>query len=88
MSSLGCVESGKSTTTGHLLYECGGIDNRTIEKFEKEATDIGKADFKYDYEKVKCEREGGVITINKAFCKLLGCTLYAIDFLSFRNIKL
>jgi hypothetical protein len=26
---------GKSTTTGHLIYKCGGIDKRTIEKFEK-----------------------------------------------------
>jgi hypothetical protein len=25
----------KSTTTGHLIYKCGGIDKRTIEKFEK-----------------------------------------------------
>ena len=31
------MDSGKSTTAGHLIYECGGIDKRTIEKFEKEA---------------------------------------------------
>lgn len=24
-----------SISTGHLIYKCGGIDNRTIEKFEK-----------------------------------------------------
>jgi hypothetical protein len=23
------------TQTGHLIYKCGGIDKRTIEKFEK-----------------------------------------------------
>lgn len=33
---IGHVDSGKSTTTGHLIYQCGGIDRRTIEKFEKE----------------------------------------------------
>lgn len=33
---IGHVDSGKSTTTGHLIYQCGGIDKRTIEKFEKE----------------------------------------------------
>ena len=33
---------GKSTTTGHLIYKCGGIDKRTIEKFEKEAQESGK----------------------------------------------
>ena len=32
---IGHVDSGKSTTTGHLIYKCGGIDKRTIEKFEK-----------------------------------------------------
>ncbi|KAF5652256.1 translation elongation factor 1 [Fusarium heterosporum] len=32
---IGHVDSGKSTTTGHLIYQCGGIDKRTIEKFEK-----------------------------------------------------
>jgi len=40
---IGHVDSGKSTTTGHLIYKCGGIDKRTIEKFEKEAAEMGKA---------------------------------------------
>ena len=25
---IGHVDSGKSTTTGHLIYACGGIDKR------------------------------------------------------------
>ena len=37
---IGHVDSGKSTSTGHLIYKCGGIDKRTIEKFEKEAQDV------------------------------------------------
>ena len=37
---IGHVDSGKSTTTGHLIYKCGGIDKRTIEKFEKEALEV------------------------------------------------
>lgn len=44
---IGHVDSGKSTTTGHLIYKCGGIDRRTIEKFEKEAQEMGKGSFKY-----------------------------------------
>ena len=44
---LGHVDAGKSTTTGHLIYKCGGIDKRTIEKFEKEAAELGKSSFKY-----------------------------------------
>ena len=37
---IGHVDSGKSTSTGHLIYKCGGIDKRTIEKFEKEAAEV------------------------------------------------
>jgi len=37
---IGHVDSGKSTTTGHLIYKCGEIDKRTIEKFEKEAAEV------------------------------------------------
>ena len=37
---IGHVDSGKSTTTGHLIYKCGGIDKRAIEKFEKEAAQV------------------------------------------------
>lgn len=39
---IGHVDSGKSTSTGHLIYKCGGIDKRTIEKFEKEAAEVRK----------------------------------------------
>jgi elongation factor 1-alpha len=30
-----------------LIYKCGGIDKRTIEKYEKEAAELGKGSFKY-----------------------------------------
>ena len=39
---IGHVDSGKTTTTGHMIYQCGGIDKRTIEKFEKESQESGK----------------------------------------------
>ncbi len=59
---IGHVDSGKSTSTGHLIYKCGGIDKRTIEKFEKESADAGKASFKYAWvmDKLKSERERGI----------------------------
>lgn len=59
---IGHVDSGKSTTTGHLIYKCGGIDQRTIEKFEKEAGEMGKGSFKYAWvlDKLKAERERGI----------------------------
>ncbi|KAL7662509.1 Elongation factor 1-alpha [[Candida] zeylanoides] len=67
---IGHVDSGKSTTTGHLIFKCGGIDKRTIEKFEKEASELGKGSFKYAWvlDKLKAERERG-ITIDIALWK-------------------
>merc|ERR1711935_1263157 len=67
---IGHVDSGKSSTTGHLIYKCGGIDKRVIEKFEKEAAELGKGSFKYAWvlDKLKAERERG-ITIDIALWK-------------------
>jgi len=67
---IGHVDAGKSTTTGHLIYKCGGIDKRTIEKFEKESAEMWKSSFKYAWvlDKLKAERERG-ITIDIALWK-------------------
>uniref|UniRef100_A0A452TRX8 Tr-type G domain-containing protein n=2 Tax=Ursus TaxID=9639 RepID=A0A452TRX8_URSMA len=40
---IGHVDSGKSTTTGHLIYKCGGIDKTTIKKFVKEALELARS---------------------------------------------
>ncbi|OEH74193.1 hypothetical protein cyc_01813 [Cyclospora cayetanensis] len=34
---IGHVDAGKSTTCGNILYLTGGVDSRTIEKYEREA---------------------------------------------------
>jgi len=72
---IGHVDSGKSTSTGHLIYKCGGIDERTIQKFEKEAQEMGKSSFKYAWvlDKLKAERERG-ITIDIALWKFQSAT--------------
>ena len=59
---IGHVDSGKSTSTGHLIYKCGGIDKRTIEKLEKEAIEVGRGSFKYAWimDKLKSERDRGI----------------------------
>ena len=59
---IGHVDSGKSTSSGHLIYKCGGIDKRTIEKFEKESKESGKGSFKWAWvmDKLKAEREQGI----------------------------
>merc|ERR1712019_67762 len=67
---IGHVDSGKSTSTGHLIYLNGGIDERTIEKFRKEAELIGKGSFAFAWvlDKLKAERDRG-ITINITLTK-------------------
>jgi len=74
---IGHVDSGKSTSTGHLIYKCGGIDKRQIEKFEKEAQEMGKGSFKYAWvlDKLKAERERG-ITIDIALWKFETAKFY------------
>ncbi|MBZ3881899.1 Elongation factor 1-alpha [Sciurus carolinensis] len=55
---IGHVESGKSTTTGHLIYKYGGINKRrTTEKILKEATKARKGAFQCAYvlDKLKAE---------------------------------
>ena len=67
---IGHVDSGKSTTIGHLIYKLGGIDKRVIERFEKEAAEMKKRSFKYAWvlDKLKAEHERG-ITIDIALWK-------------------
>ena len=88
---IGHVDSGKSTSTGHLIYACGGIDPRTIEKFEKEATQMGKGTFKYAWvlDKLKAERERG-ITIDITLWKFESKKYYftIIDAPGHRDFKL
>ena len=59
---IGHVDSGKSTTAGHLIYQCGGIDKRTIERYEKEAAQQNRGSFKYAWvlSKMKSERDRGM----------------------------
>jgi len=77
---IGHVDSGKSTSTGHLIYKCGGIDQRTLDKFEKDAELAGKGSFKYAWvlDKLKAERERGItiqITLNKFETPKYHCTI-------------
>eukprot|EP00919_Chromeraceae_sp_WS-2016_P024621 GHVR01058195.1.p1 GENE.GHVR01058195.1~~GHVR01058195.1.p1 ORF type:complete len:489 (-),score=84.89 GHVR01058195.1:217-1614(-) len=59
---FGHVDAGKSTTTGRLLFELGGISERDIEKLKKEAEQLGKASFAFAFymDRQKEERERGV----------------------------
>lgn len=44
---VGHVDSGKSTISGHLLYLGGIVDQRTLEKFEREAKALGRESWKF-----------------------------------------
>jgi len=59
---VGHVDAGKSTTTGHLLFELGGMSERELEKLKKEADEMGKGSFAFAYfmDAQKDERERGV----------------------------
>jgi elongation factor 1-alpha len=58
----GHVDSGKSTTTGRLLFELGGIPEREMEKLKAEAERLGKSSFAFAFymDRQKEERERGV----------------------------
>lgn len=59
---IGHVDSGKSTTTGHLIYKCGGIDERSLRALEKEAALANKGSFAFAWilDKIKASRESGM----------------------------
>ncbi|TKC52884.1 hypothetical protein EI555_003466 [Monodon monoceros] len=55
---IGHVDSGKSTTTGYVIYKCG----ENHEKFKKEAAEMSKGSIKFAWvlDKMKAERKCGI----------------------------
>jgi len=58
----GHVDAGKSTTTGRLIFDLGGISEREMEKLKAEASAIGKDSFAFAFymDRSKEERARGV----------------------------
>lgn len=58
----GHVDAGKSTTTGRLIFELGGIPEREMQKLRDEADRLGKGSFAFAFymDCQKEERERGV----------------------------
>lgn len=58
----GHVDAGKSSLTGRLLYDMGGIDERMMEKLKKKAEEMGKPSFAFAYymDNQKAEQERGI----------------------------
>ena len=68
---IGHVDHGKSTMTGHLLFETGNVDEKTIAKYADESNKLGAGEtFKFAWvlDTLKEERERGV-TIDLRFEK-------------------
>jgi len=59
---VGHVDAGKSTTTGHLMFKLGGLNERDRDKLQKEADALGKGSFAFAFfmDKSKDERARGV----------------------------
>jgi elongation factor 1-alpha len=58
----GHVDAGKSTTTGRLIFELGGLPERELQKLKDEANALGKGTFCFAFflDRQKEERERGV----------------------------
>jgi len=58
----GHVDAGKSTTTGRLIFDLGGINKREMDKLTEEANRLGKGSFAFAFylDRQKDERERGV----------------------------
>jgi elongation factor 1-alpha len=54
---VGHIDSGKSTTTGRLLFELGGISEREMVKLKEEAVALGKSSFAFAFYMDRCKEE-------------------------------
>jgi elongation factor 1-alpha len=54
---VGHIDSGKSTTTGRLLFELGGIPEREMTKLNEEAQALGKSSFAFAFYMDRCKEE-------------------------------
>eukprot|EP00003_Mantamonas_plastica_P028232 TRINITY_DN631_c0_g1_i1.p1 TRINITY_DN631_c0_g1~~TRINITY_DN631_c0_g1_i1.p1 ORF type:complete len:533 (+),score=230.21 TRINITY_DN631_c0_g1_i1:2460-4058(+) len=54
---IGHVDAGKSTISGHLMYLTGMLDDRTLEKYEREAEAKNRATWKYAWAVDTTEQE-------------------------------
>jgi len=62
MVVLGHVDAGKSTLVGQLLLQLGQVNARTVSKYQKQASELGKASFALAWvmDEDEIERERGV----------------------------
>ncbi|KAG5519319.1 hypothetical protein PMAC_001944 [Pneumocystis sp. 'macacae'] len=67
---IGHVDAGKSTLGGNILYMTGMVDKRTMEKYEKDAKDIGRESWYLSWalDSTKEERsKGKTVEVGRAY---------------------
>ncbi|XP_005104900.1 HBS1-like protein isoform X1 [Aplysia californica] len=59
---IGHVDAGKSTLMGHLLYQLGSVNKKTMHKYEQESKKLGKSSFAFAWvlDETEEERSRGV----------------------------
>ena len=59
---MGHVDAGKSTLMGHLLFQLGCVDQKTLNRYKQDALRTGKASFFYAWilDDTEEERSRGV----------------------------
>lgn len=59
---IGHVDAGKSTLMGHLLYQLGAVNKKTMHKYEQESKKLGKSSFAFAWvlDETEEERTRGV----------------------------
>ena len=66
---IGHVDAGKSTISGQMIYQMGVVDDRTIQKYKKEAKDKGRDSWWLAYVMDEAEEEkakGKTVEIGRA----------------------
>lgn len=58
----GHVDAGKSTLMGHVLYQLGFVNKRTMHKYEQESKKLGKASFAYAWVLDETEEERSALS--------------------------
>ncbi|ORY74782.1 P-loop containing nucleoside triphosphate hydrolase protein [Leucosporidium creatinivorum] len=67
---IGHVDAGKSTMGGNILFLCGMVDKRTLEKYEKEAKEAGRESWYLSWalDSTSQEREKGkTVEVGRAY---------------------
>ena len=66
---IGHVDAGKSTISGHIMYLTGGLDQRTLDKYEREAKANSRESWKYAWAMDTTEQErdrGKTVEVGRA----------------------